>query len=101
MTFSLSIVKDSSKQSNEWEYVNILDSFELASGQSKNVKLKSEYYTVLYDNPSVYFSYTSQSYGQGGGWMCSCQWLINKTRTLEFPFTEHDYNMDYSEFINE
>ena len=100
MTFSLSIVKDSSKQSNEWEYANILDSFELASGQSKNVKLKSEYYTVLYDNPSVYFSYTSQSYGQGGGWMCSCQWLINKTRTLEFPFTEHDYNLDYSEFIN-
>ena len=55
---------------------------------------------VFYDNPSVYFSYTSQSYGQGGGWMCSCQWLINKTRTLEFPFTEHDYNLDYSEFIN-
>ena len=101
MTFSISIVKDSTKQSDEWEYVNILDSFELAPGQSKNIKLKSEYYTALYDNPSVYFSYTSQAYGQGGGWMCYCRGLINKTRTLEFPFTEHDYNLDYSEFINE
>lgn len=101
MTFSLSIVKDSTKQSNEWKYVNIIDSFELAPGQSKNVKLKSEYYSAIYANPAVYFSYTSQSYGRGGGWMCNCQWLINRTRTLEFPYTEHDYNLDYSEFIDE
>lgn len=101
MIFNLSIVKDCMKPSDEWEYVNIIDSFELSPGQSKNVKMKSEYYTALYDNPSVYFSYTSQTFGQGGGWMTNCQWLINKTRTLEFPFTEHDYNLDYSEFIDE